>query len=178
MSLTDKDVLQILTLVEESDFDLLQLEYGDLKLTISKSGNLPAQSETAWAELSVQRGVDSAPRPGAVGSAPAPAPERQAPVAGQTIKPAPTTEDGLVAIKAPIVGTFYGAPEPGAPPFVTVGAEVDDETTVGLLEVMKVYSGVKAGVKGKIEKVLVENAQFVEYGQPLFLVRADEDGTA
>ncbi len=79
-------------------------------------------------------------------------------------------EDRYVAIKAPLVGTFYRAPAPGAPPFVEVGDEVTPKTIVCIIEAMKVMNEIEAGVSGKIVKVLVENAQPVEYGQELFLV--------
>jgi len=79
-------------------------------------------------------------------------------------------EDRYIAIKAPLVGTFYRAPAPGAPPFVDVGDEVTPKTIVCIIEAMKVMNEIEAGVSGKIVKVLVENAQPVEYGQELFLV--------
>lgn len=89
----------------------------------------------------------------------------------------PVEEEGLVAIKAPMVGTFYCAPEPGAPPFVDVDSgrnvQVEQDTIVGLIETMKVFSSVAAGIKGEIVKQLVKNSQFVEYNQPLFLVRPE-----
>ena len=69
-----------------------------------------------------------------------------------------------------MVGTFYAAPEPGAKPFVELGGEIDEETTVGLIEVMKVFNAVQSRVRGKVVEVLVQNGQFVEVGQPLFVV--------
>ena len=83
--------------------------------------------------------------------------------------------DGLAAIPAPMVGTFYVAPEPGAPPFVSPGDRVEPDTTVGLIEVMKVFTAVAAGLGGTIEAVLASNAGGVEYGEPLFLVRPDAE---
>jgi acetyl-CoA carboxylase biotin carboxyl carrier protein len=76
-----------------------------------------------------------------------------------------------VPITAPLLGTFYVAPEPGAPPFVQVGAAITEDTTVGLIEVMKVFNSVRASVKGTIAQVVAQNGQFVEYGQTLFLVK-------
>jgi len=66
---------------------------------------------------------------------------------------------------------FYAQSEPGAPPYVKVGDQVEEKTTVGLIEVMKVYSAIHAGVKGEIVDIHVEDAQLVEYGQPLFSVK-------
>jgi acetyl-CoA carboxylase biotin carboxyl carrier protein len=75
-----------------------------------------------------------------------------------------------VAIVAPMLGTFYRAPAPGEPPFVDVGAHVDADTIVGIIEVMKMMNSVSAGVAGVIAEIHVENGRPVEYGEPLFRV--------
>jgi biotin carboxyl carrier protein len=77
----------------------------------------------------------------------------------------------MAPITAPILGTFYVAPEPGAPPFVKVGETITEDTTVGLIEVMKVFNSVRSGVKGVVAELVVQNGQFVEHGQTLFLVK-------
>jgi acetyl-CoA carboxylase biotin carboxyl carrier protein len=79
-------------------------------------------------------------------------------------------EDGLLPIRAPMLGTFYRAPKPGAPPFVQVDQSIEEEDTVCIIEVMKLFNTVKAGVRGIIKKICVEDAQMVEYQQTLFLV--------
>jgi len=84
---------------------------------------------------------------------------------------AATIPAGHVAVTAPILGTFYVAPEPGAPPFVTVGQQVTEDTTCGLIEVMKVFNSVRAGVKGTIVEVVAANGSFVEFGQTLIIVK-------
>jgi acetyl-CoA carboxylase biotin carboxyl carrier protein len=78
---------------------------------------------------------------------------------------------GLTPIKSPMVGTFYSAPSPDAKPFVSVGATVDEESDVCVIEAMKVFNNTKAECKGTIAKVLVTNGQTVEFGQTLFLVK-------
>ena len=78
---------------------------------------------------------------------------------------------GLVAIKAERVGTFYSSPKPGEPSFVSAGSKVDEETTVCVIEAMKNFFPVKAGVRGTISKVLIQNGQTVQFDQALFLVR-------
>ena len=83
---------------------------------------------------------------------------------------APRADDGGMTIESPMLGVFYRAPSPGAPPFVDVGARVEADTIVCLIEVMKMMNSVPAGVAGTIAEVHVENAQAVEYGQPLFRV--------
>ena len=85
---------------------------------------------------------------------------------------APIDEDAdLVAIKSPMVGTFYSSPDPNSPAFVNVGSNVGAETVVCIVEAMKVFSEIKAECAGKVEKILVKNGDPVEYGQKLFLVR-------
>ncbi len=80
-------------------------------------------------------------------------------------------EAGLVPITSPMVGTFYSSPDPESPSYVSAGDNVSPDTTVCIVEAMKVFSEIKAECSGKIAKVLVKNAEPVEYGQPLFLVR-------
>ena len=98
--------------------------------------------------------------------------EAAAPVEEPAAAPEPPTSD-LVAIPAPMIGTFYRAEAPGAEPFVNVGARVEPTTVVCLIEVMKMMNSVPAGVSGTIVKVCVENAELVEYGTPLFRVQPD-----
>ena len=78
---------------------------------------------------------------------------------------------GLVAIKSPMVGTFYAAPSPDAKAFVSVGSTVDEESDVCVIEAMKVFNNIKAETSGTIAKILVTNGQTVEFGQTLFLVK-------
>ena len=168
--MTEDEVLQILDLVEKSNFDYLDLEVGDLKLTVSKSGvPLAAAAAPAPATVSVARAEPAAPA-----APPAPAAAPPAPEGAPASQPV-TVKEGAVPITAPMVGTFYATPEPGAPPFVKLGDHVDAEATVGLVEVMKVFNAVSSGVAGTIDEVCVESGQFVEHGQTLFLVRPDGD---
>ena len=81
------------------------------------------------------------------------------------------SDKDLTGIKSPMVGTFYAAPSPDAPPFVSVGSEVDEETDVCIIEAMKVFNNIKADVTGQIAKILVTNGQTVEFGTVLFLVK-------
>lgn len=101
----------------------------------------------------------------------APAPAPAAPVAAAA--PAAKADDtaGLVAIKSPMVGTFYSASGPDAKPFVSVGSNVDEETDVCIIEAMKVFNNIKAETRGSIAKICVTNGQTVEFGTVLFLVK-------
>ncbi|WP_166821835.1 acetyl-CoA carboxylase biotin carboxyl carrier protein [Thalassoroseus pseudoceratinae] len=98
-------------------------------------------------------------------AAPAPTPAASAPAAGE----AEPAKPGMV-IKAEAVGTFYTAASPDDPPFVQVGSRVEPDTTVCLIEAMKVFNQIPAGLSGTIAEVLVENGEAVEYGTPLFRV--------
>lgn len=166
--LSEEEVEQIASLVEvleKSTFDFLQVEARDLKLILSKGQGAPTPVAPSPADPT------SAPDAAAAALAAAAS-------AGSTAAAAPgpaatesRADDGTVVIAAPMVGRFYAQAEPGAPPFVTVGSEVDVDTTVGLIEVMKVFNAVRAGGRGVITAVCVDNAQFVEYGQTLFRMR-------
>ena len=162
MELSEDDVLHILKLIDESKFDYFQLEVGELKITVSKGDPIPIAGTTQPAAISAA--PSAAPAPAAT-----PKPAAQA-AAAPSAKPAVIPE-GMLPITAPLLGTFYVAPEPGAPPFVKVGQQITEDTTVGLIEVMKVFNSVRAVVKGTIVEVVAQNGQFVEFGQTLFIVK-------
>ena len=141
MALSDDDVREILRLIDESPLGELHIETEGFSLHVSRGGTA---------------------------ALPLPAVPMREP-ASQAV-PAPP-DDGLVTIEAPMIGTFYRAPAPGAPPFVEVGATVEPHTVVCIIEVMKMMNSVPAGIAGTIVEVCPENAHPVEYGQPLFRVR-------
>ncbi len=101
----------------------------------------------------------------------APSVPQAVPVAPATAPAAPAEDADLLAIKSPMVGTFYTAASPDAKPFVQVGSMIDEETDVCIIEAMKVFNNIKAEVRGRIAKALVANGQTVEFGQTLFLVK-------
>ena len=100
------------------------------------------------------------------GEAPAPTPP---PAVEPRLAQAPS--DGLVSVTAPMLGTFYRAEAPGAPPFVDPGTSIEPDTIVCIIEVMKMMNSIPAGVSGVVTDVLAENAELVEYGAPLFRVK-------
>ena len=122
--------------------------------------------------IQLRRGPQGALGPTVVSSA-AGAPPQPAPALGQapaTALPAAGPEEHIVLIRSPMVGTFYAASDPESPAFIKVGDHVGPETTVCIVEAMKVFNEIPAEVSGKIVSVLVENGDPVEFGQPLFKV--------
>ena len=150
MSLTAKDVEEIMKLLESSSFDRLNLEVDGMKIELERSG-APARPRTAPATP----------------DAPA------APAAPAVKAAAAVREEGLVEINAPLLGIFYRAPKPGEPPFVDVGSRVDTETVIGIVEVMKLMNSVAAGVTGEIVEIVGANGELVEHGEVLMLVRPE-----
>ena len=149
MGLTDDDVREILRIIDESELDELSIETDGFRLHVSK-GAVSADA----------RSGDVLPR----------TPPERAPASPAAPKAAGRADDGLVDIPSPMLGTFYRAEAPGAAPFVEVGAAVEPDTTVCIIEVMKMMNSVPAGVSGTIAEIVPENGQLVEYGEPLFRV--------
>ncbi len=170
-SLSDDEVRQIALLVEtldRSSFDFLQLDVGNLKVTIGKGP--PAMTMGAAPGMPAASSAVTPQPPVAVSPAAVPVPTAAAPNPPAQVATGPA-QDGTVPIVTPMMGRFYAKPEPGAAPFVSVGAEVNADTTVGLVEVMKVFTAVRAGVSGVITEICVQDAEFIEYGHILFRVR-------
>jgi acetyl-CoA carboxylase biotin carboxyl carrier protein len=157
MKLTDEDVREILRLIDESDLVELHIEMAEFSLYVRKGG---ADLGSATPRL---RGVaEPAARPSTTAPEPRDDPE----------PPEVTDVDGAITIDSPMLGTFYRAPDPGAKPFVDVGSEVEPDTIVCIIEVMKMMNSIPAGIAGTVVEVCTENAQLVEFGEPLFRVRA------
>ncbi len=149
MSLTLSDVEQIMKLFEQSNFSELKLESGDLKLQLRKDGAVPR----ATAPLPL------APEPVMVApSAPA-------------AHALPPLGPGEMDVLSPLLGIYYRAPKPGEPPFVEVGQAVEEDTIVGIVEVMKLMNSVRAGARGVIATIHAPNAEMVEFEQPLIRIR-------
>jgi acetyl-CoA carboxylase biotin carboxyl carrier protein len=173
--LNENDVETITTLIdklEESSFNFLKLENQDLKIVIGKNG------VTETVENSVQTSVPSSVKVEQLEAAQETkleaAPTLEVPVQETEVveaKQAANTNEGIVTINASTTGLFYAQPEPGSAPYVKVGDRVQEDTTVGLIEIMKVYSAISAGISGVITEIHVEDTELVELGQPLFSVK-------
>lgn len=160
MSLTAKDVAEITRLLEESAFDELCLELDGLKLSLSRRA---------------EGGVRVATGDAAPDRAPATAPANAA-AAAAVADPAAFVADrsagspGTRDVPAPLLGTFYRAPKPGAPPFVEVGSPVEEDTIIGIIEVMKLMNTVRAGMRGTVTEILGRDGVLVEYGETLLRI--------
>ena len=174
--LTYEDLLEIVELIKSSSqFSEFHLKVGDIEVDVRRRAGLPVAGEPSAEARAAPQHVAEAPRTPSqrsrhVGGGElivepaAPAPERSA-------APAQAWPEGSVLVHSPMVGTFYRAPEPGAAPFVQVGLAVSPDTTVCIIEVMKLMNSIPAGASGVVTHILVEDASPVEYGQPLIALR-------
>ncbi|RTG92515.1 acetyl-CoA carboxylase biotin carboxyl carrier protein [Thermus scotoductus] len=156
--MTPKELKQILQALVEHGVSELTLETPDYKLTVRRGGEVQVvalpQPVTAPADL--------APAAGAPG------------LEAQEAKGAKEAKDecaGCVEVRAPIVGTFYRAPAPDAPPYVEEGDRVEKGQVLCIIEAMKLMNEIESEVSGIVKKILVKNGEPVEYGQPLFLIQ-------
>ena len=148
-----RKVKKLIELLEESGIAELEINEGEESVRISRYSTAPAQAPVNYAA------PPAAPEPAA--PAPAPASEEEG---GEEALPS-----GHI-VKSPMVGTFYSASSPGAKPFVNIGDSVAEGETVCIVEAMKILNQIEADASGIIKAVLVENAQPVEYGQPLLII--------
>jgi acetyl-CoA carboxylase biotin carboxyl carrier protein len=129
------------------------------------------ENENIRVRLSKMAGTPVAHHPAPVQQARVASPAATPPAEAAPAEPAAEADSGLHKIVSPIVGTFYRSPGPDKEPYVSEGSSVSPETTVCIVEAMKLMNEIQAEVSGTIEKIYVENGQPVEYGQPLFGVR-------
>jgi len=150
-------IRQLASLMSEQDLIELEVEEPDLRIKIKTSAFAQSPHPSAG-------GVHHVPVHATAGASSTEAAEELA-----------AADEDLLEITAPMVGTFYRAPSEGSEPYVTVGSIVDPDTVVCIVEAMKVMNEVKAEVSGEIVEILVQNAEPVEFGQVLFLVRPVEE---
>jgi acetyl-CoA carboxylase biotin carboxyl carrier protein len=152
MSLTAADIAEILRLVESSTFDELSLEFDGLKLHFKRGAD----------------GLGNLEQPvGAAAPLPAAGPVAALDPSLRAVAADPT----LLEVRSPMLGTFYRAPKPGEPPYVMIGALVEEDTIVCIIEVMKLMNTVRAQVRGKVAEIPIADGALVEYGEVLLRVR-------
>ena len=151
------EIRELIELISEKQFNEFELERGGFRLRLRKgAGREPVQPAIAAPEI----------RPQTEFAAPAPSAAQPAPA------PAAAPEEKLHIVNSPIVGTFYRSPSPTADPFVKLGDTVESGKTLCIIEAMKLMNEIQSDANGTIAKIFVENGQPVEYGQPLFGLKA------
>ncbi|HYU48009.1 MAG TPA: acetyl-CoA carboxylase biotin carboxyl carrier protein [Terriglobales bacterium] len=162
--MNQKELKELIEFIIEKGIAEFELERGDVKVKIKRASEAPP------AAVPDSRYIALHPAQGAVAthiSASAPAQVELAAAA----TPVPEPEEDLHIVRSPIVGTFYEAPSPGAPPFVKVGDAVEIGQVLCIVEAMKLMNEIECDVAGEVVKKLVANGQPIEYGQELFSIR-------
>jgi acetyl-CoA carboxylase biotin carboxyl carrier protein len=164
MKIQPRDIDALIEIFESSKWDEMHLEIDGFEFYLSTD---PKARRPGHRSPEGPSGAHSTPARNAVGD---PVVE----TAGKQAPSAPPQEVAVpghwVAVKAPNLGTFYRAPKPGAPAFVEIGQAVEKETEICLIEVMKLFTTLKAGVKGTLRQVCVKDAVMVEHGDVLFYI--------
>lgn len=166
MKLTDNDVQEIIRLLDDSAYDEFQIETEQFKLILRRAKT----EQGGWSQqrhtLTEPDLLTAADSPSEGGLTHSPKPDRRD---EQEVQ-----EEGLKEILAPIIGTFYRAPQPGTPPFVKVGSMISQDTVVAIIEVMKLMNSVLAGAAGEVVEICIKDGEFVEQGQCLMRLRPEQ----
>ena len=163
--MNQKELKELIEFLIEKDIAEFELERGDVKVKIKRAGEHTVSHSHAEPRFYA---VPPAPVPIVeLGTGTAAAPPAAPPTAAAT----PAPEENLHVVKSPIVGTFYEAPSPGAPPFAKVGDQVEVGQVLCIVEAMKLLNEIESDVAGEIVKKLASNGQPIEYGQELFMIR-------
>ncbi|MGF1670411.1 MAG: acetyl-CoA carboxylase biotin carboxyl carrier protein [Balneolaceae bacterium] len=155
-----KLIKNLLTLISESDVNEVSIEEGEFKIKVKKQPESASSSVQYIPQQSVQQPVQKAQEPPAQ-------PEKT-----EKKKPESSKADGET-VKSPIVGTFYRSPSPEDEPFVKVGDSVEKGQVLCIIEAMKIMNEIESEFSGTVQDILAEDAQPVEYDQPLFIIKKD-----
>ncbi len=162
--MNQKELKELIEFLIEKDIAEFELERGDVKVKIKRAGQTTVVH--APAEVSYPAYAAGAAEQRTTSAVPA--------IAPPPVPSTPAPEENLHIVKSPIVGTFYEAPSPGAPPFVKVGDKVEVGQVLCIVEAMKLLNEIESDVAGEIVKKMGSNGQPIEYGQELFAIRAKE----
>lgn len=153
-----KQIQELIKMINKSNIGEVSIEEKGFKVTIK-------QKEDPVQQIVAATSYAPAPAPSPVAAAPATAASAEKPKAAEA-----DNSSNYITIKSPMIGTFYRSPSPGKPSFIEVGSEIEPGKVVCIIEAMKLFNEIEAEVKGRIVKILAEDASPVEYDQPLFLV--------
>ncbi len=155
-----KEIQDLIEFISTCGMDEVNIETDQIKLHVKKHGETQVVSTPA-----------PAPSPAPQAAAPSPAPSSPSPAPAPAQSAGSSDDDSkYVAIKAPMIGTFYRSPNPESPSFVNVGDKVEAGQTVCIIEAMKLFNEIESDVSGTVVKVVAENSSPVEYDQVLFLI--------
>ncbi|MGR8947337.1 MAG: acetyl-CoA carboxylase biotin carboxyl carrier protein [Gammaproteobacteria bacterium] len=160
---TARDIENLVEIFNRSDWEEMHLKTDELEIFLSNDPHATLASAAGAAAVAASPEVTQSVAP----TAASPGLEASNQTSG---KPVVQVPDGMVAVTAPNLGTFYQAPKPGAAPYVEVGQMVDENTDVCLVEVMKLFTPVKAATAGKIHAICVEDGTMVEFGDVLVII--------
>ena len=174
--ITPAEFAQIREIVEvfnASNFDYLTLELAGMKLTLGTGeAQVPNAAGTAGSGSALGPNPKTGEQPAAaVARDSAGTPDQSQTDSESAPAEAAEVDDGSVAVVAPTMGTFYSRPDPSSPPFAKVGTSVDADDTVGLIEIMKVFNNVNAGISGIVTEVCVADGEAIEFGQVIMRIR-------
>ncbi|MGB6779636.1 acetyl-CoA carboxylase biotin carboxyl carrier protein [Planococcus citreus] len=167
-----QEIREIIKLVDQSSIDEFSYEFEGVKVKMKKNSSNPSQSAAVKSKAVEEPAQAPAPAaPKQVEAAEA-APTEQ-PVQTEAPETGNASNEDLHKILSPMVGTFYQSPSPEEDAYVAVGTKVSADQVVCIVEAMKLFNEIEAEVDGEIAEILVKDGQLVEYGQPLFLVKAN-----
>lgn len=175
-NLTHEDVLRILQIVDKSEDVEISVEYGGLKLHVSKGAAACHGATSAPLEHSLSKQVARplpAPNEASDGDLPSAVSTSFAEPASKITSSGDAVPAGALTIAAPLLGRFYRSSSPSEPPFVEVGSNISEDDTVGVVEVMKLFNEIKSGLRGTVVEIRAANEEMVEEGQVLFVVQPD-----
>jgi len=153
-----KEIREILRLLKRYEIQDFSLQRGDNRIRVRRGGAVVERQAAPASPVMIPEPVQAQAPPPVSGAEPSPVQETL------------SVGDSQFLVTSPIVGTFYRAPSPESPPYVEVGAVVSQGTVLCIVEAMKIMNEIECEVNGKISAILVENAQPVEYGEPLYIV--------
>jgi acetyl-CoA carboxylase biotin carboxyl carrier protein len=169
VELTNDDVRDILQLLDGLPYSELHLETARFRLSLRRAAG------GTWTQATEVLGTPHV-RPAPADSTVATEPSDTATADGtEAARPAVAADDDLAEVRAPLLGTFYRAPRPGAAPFVSIGSTVGPDTVVCIIETMKLMNSVSAGITGTVTEILLANAQFADQDTVLMRIRPQQD---
>lgn len=166
-----QEIREIIKLIDHSSIDEFSYEAEGTKVKLKKN-SVNGSTEQVVSQAKPVAAVTAAPVVAETTQAPA-VPTSTEPVAHSELNESAINDESLHKIQSPMVGTFYASSSPDAPAFVQVGDKVNEDGIVCIVEAMKLFNEIEAEVSGEIVEILVKDGQLVEYGQPLFLVKAN-----